>query len=58
MESEDIRKEVARSLSIEAVKQRKILDKTNWTPAAIVEELDKLYKYFYNELEGKDIIKC
>lgn len=57
MESENIRKEIARSLSIEAIKQRRLLDKTNWTSEAIVEELDKLYKSFYNALEDKDITK-
>lgn len=58
MGSENIRKEVARNLSIEAIKQRKLLDKTNWTPEAIVEELDKLYKSFYDALDKKDIIEC
>lgn len=58
MNTENIRKEVARSLSVEAIKQRGLLDKTNWTPEAIAEELDKLYKSFYDALEDKDITKC
>lgn len=58
MESENIRKEVARNLSIEAIKQRGLLNKTNWIPEAIAEKLDKLYKSFYDALGEKDIIKC
>lgn len=58
MGSENLRKEVARNLAIEAVKQRGILNKTDWNPKKIVEELDKLYKSFYDALDEKDIIKC
>lgn len=57
MNSENIRKEVARSLAVEAIKQRGILNKTDWTPEAIVEDLDKLYNSFYDALEDKDITK-
>lgn len=58
MESENMRKEVARNLSVETIKQRGLLNKTDWTPERIVEELDKIYKSFYNSLGEKDIIKC
>lgn len=57
MTSETIRKEVARSLAIEAIKQRGVLNKTDWTPTKIVEELDTLYKSFYDSLGEKDITK-
>ena len=57
MTSETIRKEVARSLAIEAIKQRGVLNKTDWTPEKIVEALDTLYKSFYDSLEEKDITK-
>lgn len=58
MGSENIRKEVARNLAIEAIKQRGVLNKTDWTPVKIVEELDELYKSFYDALAEKDITKC
>ncbi len=58
MELENMRKEVARNLSVETIKQRGLLNKTDWTPERIVEELDKIYKSFYNSLGEKDIIKC
>lgn len=57
MGSENLRKEVARNLAIEAVKQRGILNKTDWNPKKIVEELDTLYKSFYDSLGEKDITK-
>ena len=57
MTSETIRKEVARSLAIEAIKQRGVLNKTDWTPEKTVEALDTLYKSFYDSLEEKDITK-
>lgn len=57
MTTEATRKEVARSLAIEAIKQGGVLNKTDWTPAKIVEELDTLYKSFYDSLEEKDITK-
>ena len=57
MMSEVTRKEVARNLAIEAIKQRGFLNKTDWTPTKIVEELNTLYKSFYDSLEEKDITK-
>ena len=58
MDSKNIRKEIARNLSMEAIKQRGMLNKTDWTPETIVEELEKMYKSFYDALENKDITKC
>ena len=57
MESQNIRREVAREFAVETVKQRGLLDKTNWSPEAIIEELDRLYKSFYDALGEKDITK-
>lgn len=51
MELENMRKEVARNLSVETIKQRGLLNKTDWTPERIVEELDKIYKSFYETMK-------